>query len=80
MTGNKTDFYGNSKLMSFGFESQGFKIKKNDNDITMNMFGVTLGTYNKFEEIYKFAHRTLNTAQGCASNLKEQLDEDKYIK
>ena len=46
----------------------------------MNMFGVTLGTYNKFEEIYKFAHRTMNTAQGCVSNLKEQLDEETYIK
>ena len=28
MTGNKSDTYGNSKLMSFGFEKQGFSVSK----------------------------------------------------
>ena len=61
LTGNKSDQYGNSKLVSFGFENQGFNIIKEGNTIKMNMFGVTLGTYNRFEELYKFIMRTKNT-------------------
>ena len=29
--------------------------------IKLNMFGLTLGTYNRFEELYKFGFRTKNT-------------------
>ena len=61
MTGNKTDTYGNSELMSFGFENQGCKINKQDVQISMNMFGITLGTYNRLEELYKFMMRSMNT-------------------
>jgi hypothetical protein len=35
----------------------------------MNMFGVTLGTYNKFEELYKFLMRTKNTMTHVKDNL-----------
>ena len=55
--------------MSFGFENQGVKINKQDQVISMNMFGVTLGTYNKFEELYKFLMRTKNTVTSVADNL-----------
>lgn len=58
MTGNKNDLYGNSKLMSFGVEDQGFTIQKTGKELTVNMFGITLGSYNKFEELYKFGMRT----------------------
>jgi hypothetical protein len=30
LTGNKNDVFGNSELMGFGFENQGFKINKQD--------------------------------------------------
>ena len=61
MTGNKSDYYGNSKLMSFGCEKQGFSVIKHNKAIKINMFGVTLGSYNRFEEVYKFIMRTKNT-------------------
>ena len=61
MTGNKSDIYGNSKLVSVGFEDQGFSITKDGENIRMNFFGVTVGCYNRFEELYKFAMRTQNT-------------------
>ena len=61
LTGNKGDTFGNSKLMSFGFENQGFQILKENKMIKLNMFGLTLGTYNRFEELYKFGCRTKNT-------------------
>jgi hypothetical protein len=61
MTGNKSDYYGNSKLMSFGCEKQGFSIIKHNKAIKINMFGLTLGSYNRFEEVYKFIMRTKNT-------------------
>jgi len=49
MTGSKTDELGNQKLMSFGVADQGFKILKNRKDISINMFGITIGTYSTFE-------------------------------
>jgi len=79
MTGNKSDTYGNSKLMSFGFENQGFKIQKEDQEITMNMFGVTLGSYNRLEEVYKFVFQTKNTMTAVTDNLKTQLNKDTYV-
>jgi len=33
------------------------------------MFGVTLGSYNRFEELYKFAMRTKNTMTNVKDNL-----------
>ena len=56
--------------MSFGFEKQGFNIVKSDKTIKLNMFGVTLGCYNKFEELYKFVMRTKYTMMG----IKERLE------
>ena len=64
MTGNKSDNFGNTKLMSFGFEKQNLSITKEAENIRCNIFGMTLGSYNKFEELYKFASRTKNTVTG----------------
>jgi len=80
MTGNKSDKDGNSKLTSFGFENQGFKISKEDKEITMNMFGITFGSYNKLEEVYKFVNRTKNTVTDAGKGMAKQLDEESYIK
>jgi hypothetical protein len=80
MTGNKSDQVGNSKLMSFGVQNQGFVMNKEGNEITMNMFGVTIGSYNKFEEVYKFLMRTKNTVLKVTDNVKNALDEETYIK
>ena len=44
------------------------------------MFGVTLGTYNKFEELYKFLMRTKNTFTSVGDNIKNQMNEETYIK
>lgn len=80
MTGNKSDQIGNTKLMSFGFENQGFNILKEESQITMNMFGVTVGTYNRLEEVYMFAMRTKNTMENVKDRLAKQIDEEQYIK
>lgn len=79
MTGNKSDYYGNSKLMSFGFENQGFTVSKNGAEMKINMFGVTLGTYNQFEELYKFVMRTKNTVSSIKDNITNQLDQEAYV-
>jgi len=54
MTGNKSDFFGNSKLMSVGFENQGFTVTKAQSTINCNFFGLTLGLYNSVEEVFNF--------------------------
>jgi hypothetical protein len=56
--------------MSFGFENQGFEINKFNKVINLNMFGLTLGTYNRFEELYKFGMRTKNTM----TTVKEMIE------
>ena len=50
-----------------------------DQVITMNMFGVTLGTYNRFEELYKFLMRTKNTVTNVTENLAQQVSDKKYV-
>jgi hypothetical protein len=35
----------------------------------INMFGVTLGSYNQFEELYKFGMRTKNTVTSIKDNI-----------
>lgn len=79
LTGNKGDAFGNSKLMSFGFENQGFQINKENKVIKLNMFGLTLGTYNRFEELYKFGFRTKNTIMSVKEMVESQIKDDKYI-
>jgi len=80
MTGNKSDNFGNSKLMSMGFENQGFTLKKEGQAIKVNMFGVTLGTYNKFDELYKFIMRTKNTMTEVKNQLASQFNDEAYVK
>ena len=65
--------------MSFGVENQGFIMSKMDRTITMNMFGVTIGSYNRFEEVYKLLMRTKNTVVGVTENVKTALDKETYI-
>ena len=69
MTGNKSDYYGNSKLMSFGLEQQHFSLVKSGKSIKLNAFGITLGVFNKFEEQYKFVMRTKNTMTSVQEKL-----------
>lgn len=38
------------------------------------MFGVTLGVFNKFEELYNFANRTKNTMTGVKEKLESEID------
>lgn len=61
LTGNKQDQHGNSKLISLGFENQAFQLLKQEKVIKLNMFGLTFGTYDKIEELYKFMMRTKYT-------------------
>jgi len=79
MTASKTDSIGNSKLMSFGLADQSFKIIKQRNDISINMFGITIGTYNHFEQIYNFMMKTKNTALKVVENVKNTVDQDMYV-
>ena len=69
MTGNKSDFYGNSKLMSFGLEQQHFSLVKEGKSIKLNAFGITLGVFNRFEELYKFIMRTKNTMTSVSERI-----------
>ena len=55
LTANKAGPNMFRKLLSFGFENNGFNIKKIGPKIEINAFGVTLGVYDSFEEIYLFA-------------------------
>lgn len=43
------------------------------------MFGITIGTYTKFNQIYSFLMRTKNTALKVLENVKDTLDQDQYI-
>ena len=43
------------------------------------MFGITLGSYTKFEELYKFGVRTTNTIKGAVEELHGAISEDKYV-
>ena len=79
MTGNKSDYYGNSKLMSFGCEKQGFSVIKHNKAIKINMFGVTLGSYNRFEEVYKFIMRTKNTVLKVKDTMTSQIKDEDYM-
>ena len=44
------------------------------------MFGVTIGSYNKFEELFRFIIRTKSTMSGIQENLMSQLDEQKEVR
>lgn len=79
LTGNKSDAYGNSKLLSFGFQEQGFTVKKHRDQIEVNVLGVTLGVYNTFEEVYKFAMRSQNTMLQVKDHVESSLKDDEYV-
>mmetsp|Transcript_8327 Transcript_8327/g.13927 ORF Transcript_8327/g.13927 Transcript_8327/m.13927 type:complete len:183 (-) Transcript_8327:602-1150(-) len=79
MTGNKSDYFGNSKLVSLGFENQGFFVQKLRQEIQVNFFGVTVGTYNRFEELYKFIMRTKNTVTQVTSQLQSEMKDEQYL-
>ena len=77
MTGNKSDSYGNSKLMSFGLENQVLTVTKIKKIIKLNAFGLTLGTYNSSEELYKFLMRSKNTMSSIFENL-QSIKRERY--
>jgi predicted ATP-binding protein involved in virulence len=43
------------------------------------MFGVTLGSYNKFEELYKFIMRTKNTMLKVKDTMASQIKDEAYV-
>lgn len=43
------------------------------------MFGVTIGSYNTFDQIYMFLMRTKNTALKVVKNVKETVENETYI-
>lgn len=67
---NKTDKTGNQKLSSFGLKGQKMLIKKEIDQMTMNMFGITLGVFNSAEEIYKFLAKTSNTGSNIIKDVE----------
>lgn len=75
LTGNKTDAQGNQKLISLGFENQNIQITKQEKIIKINMFGLTIGTYDKFEELYKFLMRTKYTVVSAQERVTSQIAE-----
>lgn len=66
--------------MSFGCEKQGFSVIKHNQAIKINMFGVTLGSYNKFEEVYKFIMRTKNTVVKVSDTMTSQIKDEDYMR
>jgi hypothetical protein len=40
------------------------------------MFGLTLGSYSKFEDLYKFGVRTNNTVKMAAEQLKGEISQE----
>jgi hypothetical protein len=79
MTGNKSDPFGNTKLVSVGFEGQSIKLRKEGLAITANLFGVTVGSFNKLEELIKFGMRMQTTMGTVGERLKSEM-EDKSTK
>lgn len=47
--------------------------------MTVNLFGVTIGSYNKFEELYKFGMRTKYTMQKVTEELAGVVSQEQYI-
>lgn len=43
------------------------------------MLGVTLGVYNSFEEVYKFAMRSQNTMLQVKDHVESSLKDDEYV-
>jgi hypothetical protein len=48
-------------------------------EITVNMFGLTLGSYNKLEEVYKFVFQTKNTMTKLSEGIATSLMKETYI-
>ena len=43
------------------------------------MFGLTLGTYSKFEDLYKFGMRTNNTIKLATEQLQGEISQEQYV-
>lgn len=43
------------------------------------MFGLTLGSYSKFEELYKFGMRTNNTIKKATDQLQGEISQEQYV-
>lgn len=57
----KKGFYLSYHNYWHSFFPKFLKILKQEKVIKLNMFGLTIGTYDKFEELYKFMMRTKYT-------------------
>ena len=80
MTGNKSDQLGNQKLMSFGFANQRLTISKCGQVFKLYAFGMTLGTFTKIEELFKFMMRTKTTVMNVSENITTQIKNEDYMK
>jgi|DEB0MinimDraft_12_1074336.scaffolds.fasta_scaffold29422_1 hypothetical protein len=45
----------------------------------MNMFGLTLGSYNRLEEVYKFVFQTKNTITLASESAVTSIKKETYI-
>jgi len=43
------------------------------------MFGLTLGSYSKFEDLYKFGMRTNNTIKLATEQLQGEINQEQYV-
>ena len=66
--------------MSFGFAKQGMTIQKQGQVFKLNAFGMTLGTFTKIEELYKFMLRTKTTVMNVSENITTQIKNEDYMK
>ena len=66
--------------MSFGFAKQGLSISKSGQVFKLNAFGMTLGTFTKIEELYKFILRTKTTVMNVSESITTQIKNEDYMK
>lgn len=65
--------------MSFGFAKQGLSISKSGQVFKVNAFGMTIGTFTKVEELYKFILTTKTTVLAVSENISTQIKNEDYI-
>lgn len=46
----------------------------------LNMFGLTIGTYERFEDLYKFMMRTKYTMQSVQERVTAQIEDTDEVK
>lgn len=55
------------------------KILKQEKKIELDVFGVTVGVYNSFEGLYRFALQAKDTAEQALARAKRDFQDDEYV-